>query len=199
MAKTPIITFVLFAWLLASCKPRIYSFRAAPATSTGRDSIRLDWEVRGKASVLFSRRVIAQPPNDSISILEFKLIVTKGNIDSFRTIQVPVVSDLGRDRVVFSVDTLVGDTAVARGIKDTVRWKGYGIARVAGMAGRQLLITHEGVRALLIDTIPSDAWLGKPYAGYWEIKTLLTEDEKKNHSSIPERLTLTIVVHSPKP
>jgi hypothetical protein len=198
MAKLPIGALLVFAVMLWSCKPRIYSFRATPATSSGKDSIRLDWDVRGKPSVLFSRRSIAQPPNDSVQVLEFKLIVTKGKTDSFRTIQVPVFTDLARDRVVFPVDTLIRDTAVARGIKDTVRWKGYGISQVRGMAGRQLVITHQGVVDLLTDTIPSAAWSGKPYPGYWEIKAGLTDPEKKNHSIIPERLTLTITVHSPK-
>jgi hypothetical protein len=198
MPKLPILILLVFAAMLWSCKPRIYSFRATPATSTGKDSIRLDWDVRGKASVLFSRRVIAQPPNDSVQVLEFKLIVSKGRIDSFRTIQVPVVNDLARDRVIFPVEKLTGDTAVADGIKDTVRWKGYGIGQVRGMAGRQLMITHEGVAAVLTDTIPSAAWSGKPYPGYWEIKAGLTDAEKKDHSMIPERLTLIITVHSPK-
>ena len=198
MGKLFLIVGTFCAVALGACKPRIYSFSATPATSTGRDSIRLDWNVRGKASVLFSQRTIAQPPNDSIKILEFKLIVTKGQIDSFRTIQVPVVKDLDQDRVVFPVDTVLGDTAVARGIKDTVRWSGYGIGQVAGMPGRDLVVTHAGVTALLKDTVQSDAWSGKPYAGYWEIKAVLTGAEKRNHSSIPERLTLTVVVHTPK-
>ncbi len=196
MGKLFLIAGFFCAVALGACKPRIYSLSATPATSTGRDSIRLDWEVRGKASVLFSQRTIAQPPNDSIKILEFKLIVTKGQTDSFRTIQVPVVNDL--DRVVFAVDTLSGDTAVAKGIKDTARWSGYGIRQVAGMPGRDLVVTHAGVTAFLKDTVQSDAWSGRPYAGYWEIKTVLLDAEKKNPSFLPERLTLTVVVHTPK-
>jgi hypothetical protein len=198
MGKILVVGAFIVAGAFAACKPRIYSFRATPATSSGTDSVRLDWKIRGQSSVLFSQRTIAQPPGDSIHILEFKLIAYRGKIDSFRTIQVPVIGDLSGDRVVFSVDTLVGDTVVAMGLKDTVRWRGYGISQVRGMVGRDLMVTHGGVTAFLKDTVLSDAWSGKPYGGYWKIRTVLTEAEKKDHSTIPDRLTVTVIVRSSK-
>jgi hypothetical protein len=197
---TKVLAIVLFfcAGVIGSCKPRIYSFRPTPETSSGRDSIRLDWKVKGTASVQFSQRRIAQPPNDSVDVLEFKLIVHKGKVDSFQTILVPVVGDLTRDFIVLDVGRLDGDTAVATGVKDIGRWKGYVVNQLSGMAGRILIVTHAGISGVVRETALSDAWSGKPYSGVWEIRSPLTNKEAKDHSTVPDSLTVSVIVNSPK-
>lgn len=196
MSKSTAAVILIYICFFAACKPRIYQFKATPPTSTGQDSVRLDWQIRGKASVLFSQKRIAQLPNDSINILEFKLVAHKAGIDSFRTILVPVVSDMSIDQVVFRADSLSGDTLVAAGIKDTLNWEHFVIEKLSAASPRNLTITHAGITALLADSAWSTAWQGLPYSGNWVIKSALTTAEKKDHHLIPNRVALKVVIKS---
>ncbi|MDQ2721194.1 MAG: hypothetical protein M3Z26_15710 [Bacteroidota bacterium] len=187
--------FVIFFY---SCTPKI-NFTASPAVITKGDSVLLNWKINGKPTLLFDRRKIAHPPDDSLEILEFTLSVQKGKKVKYIKRQVSVLPKGSADRVVFMTNDLRGDTLIAEGIKDTALWSGFEIISVYSLSSRPINILHAGKKSELKNpAIPSYAWEGTTYAGLWKIMSLLTEAEKQDHSTIPNQLEIKVLIRPRK-
>jgi len=188
------ITFFLVSFLV-SCKPRIYFFNVNERETTSADSLRFHWKVRGEPTLMFDRIRIASPPDDSLDILEFTLSVKKNGIDSSRKLQVVIRATETSDRVVIPVESLSGDTIIARGMKDRARWENFKIIGLINVMRRPLLVFHSGVSAVFADSgAVSTRWKDLSYSGDWEIRARMTDEEKKNHHLIPDRFEVGAII-----
>jgi hypothetical protein len=187
---------LLLAELLcaASCQPKIYSFTAMPRAVYRRDSVHLDWKVRGRPTMQYIGSSQANPPGDSLHLLVFRLVDNLGRKDPARqTREVYLLDEESRSFLVMRMDSLsVGkDTLIGVGPNDPDRWEGVAIRSLQSLSDRPLLITHAGRTALLADTAARlEAWNGLPFGGDWEIRTALTAAEKKDHGSLPTKIRL---------
>jgi hypothetical protein len=188
--------------VLNSCNPKIYCFTAEPAAVGSKDSVHINWKVRGKPTLMLDHIKIANPPADSLDLLEFSLYVKKGNKSpAHLKRQVTLLPDESFSVMVVRVDSLspAGDSLVAVGINDSLRWKGVSISTIDNISNRALTIFHGGRTGTLPATSNnSDIWAGLPYADFWMIKSPLTEAEKKDHSLIPTRIPLKIKIQPTK-
>jgi hypothetical protein len=191
-----ILTGMIF--LFASCKPKIYSFQAEPSAVSNADSVRLQWKIRGRPTMMYDRVSMANPGGDSLQLLEFTLVAEKGNNDpAHAKRQIILLPEACKTILYVRMDSLSknGDSLIAIGINDTIRWNDVVIADLSNTAFRQLMISHAGRSGVLEDGAMHDAgWKDLPYGGNWEIKSPLTEMEKKDHSKIPTRIELQVII-----
>ena len=188
---------VIVSGVLTSCRPKIFSFTASPKTVSSKDSVILSWKVRGKPSMRFDQLRIANPPGDSLHLLQFSLVVEKGNKKpAHQTQSVTVLPGLSMQLMPVRIIAISGDSLVAKGITDTLLWRNYFVYSVTGNENRPLVVTHNNITDLLPDSVTeSFAWKQLPYSGEWEVKTQLTKPEKDDHSKIPDRIVLKVMIH----
>jgi hypothetical protein len=137
-----------------------------------------------------------QPDANAAEILRYvALVATLRGKETDSVVQVEVRVDSATDHIAFT-PSLVGDSLVASGINDTVRWDGvFSILTVAAGSARSLTVTHAGVTRVLTPGEPPDtAFRGSPVGGDWSINSPLTQDEKDDHSLIPRFLRITITI-----
>ena len=189
--------------LLCACHPKIYSFTALPQAVWSKDSVQLHWTARGKTSLLFDQLQQANPPGDSLHLLEFTLVAEKGNKPiAHQKRQVLLLTGQSHSILVLRMDSLSAkeDSLIAIGINDTLRWKGVAIQTVTADANRPLLVSHAGKTALLSgNSTVSAEWTNLPYSGPWEVKSPLSDAERNNHSLIPTRILLNVIIKPIQP
>jgi hypothetical protein len=193
----PFGLFFSMTFIVLSCTPRIYSFTALPATITKDDSVKINWKVRGKPSLLFHEK--NNVDNEGTKFLEYTLVVRKKGIDSSRMIQVIVLPGVSSDMIVFAT-TRNRDTLIADGIKNEQRWPDqFHIVSVASASNRDLEVTHSGKTAKL-DAVgtPTGIFEGTTVKGTWELRSLLSETEKKDIRTAPSTLRIKIIIKSNK-
>jgi len=186
-----LVTGVLWA---ASCQPKIYFFTATPKAVYRRDSVHLDWKVRGRPTIQFIGSIQANPPGDSLHLLVFRLVDSLGKKNTTRqTRDVYLLDEESRSFLVMRMDSLsLGqDTLIGLGPNDPDRWEGVAIRSLQSLIDRPLLITHAGRTAVLKDsTARLEAWDGLPFGGDWEIRTPLTAAEQRDHRLLPTKIRL---------
>ncbi|MES2063528.1 MAG: hypothetical protein V4456_16490 [Bacteroidota bacterium] len=126
---------------------------------------------------------------------ELTLVVQKKGKEIRRIVQVAVLPDYAKERIVYAT-VLQGDTLVASGISNAARWgDSFVIHTVANASGRPLLIRHAGRGITIGPGIdPDTTFTGTPVKGAWQIRSLLTPAEKSNHRLAPDRLAIQITV-----
>jgi hypothetical protein len=137
-----------------------------------------------------------QPDANAADILRYiALVATLRGKETDSVVQVEVRVDSATDQIAFT-PSLVGDSLVASGINDTVRWGGvFSLLTVAAGSARSLTVSHGGVTEVLTPgQQPDTAFRGSPIAGAWSINSALTQDEKDDHSVIPRFLRITITI-----
>ena len=171
---------------MVGCKPLIYSFDVRPLTITAHDSIRVNWSVRGKPTLLIHTGSTDQP---GFELREYSLVVEKNGKQAGRRAVVNVLPALSADMIEFDCERK-GDTLIAIGEKNKQRWGDYFTLRdVRSFSGRPLWVSHGGRSAALpADSSISAIFSGLSNSGPWEIKTLLTPEEKKDPGSLPGSL-----------
>lgn len=175
--------------LLIACTPKV-SLTVSPSVISKGDSVFLNWKVKGNPTMMVDTRKIARPPYDSTEVMEFTLSAKKGKKEKYVKRQVILLPGGSYDQLAFTVSGIRGDTLIAGGTKDLTAWKNYQVITLASASKRPLYVTHEGRSGLIGYTASGILWQGLPYAGYWKIETLLTPEEKLNHSEIPGLLLI---------
>ena len=186
-----ILIILFFLSCSFSCGPSITSFKVEPQTISSDDSIKVNWEVNGEPTLLVHQKQI---PGDSLSkYLELTLVVQKGSKEVKQFVQVTVLPNEGTNEIIFST-TLKGDTLIAAGEKNSERWGNlFQILNVSNASDRLLIVKHGGKSVELNDTNnTSNALQGTPIEGFWELRTLLNEEEKNDNSLAPEVLKLRV-------
>ena len=192
---------VFISVFCASCAPKIRSFIVAPVTISGNDTVRVNWKVSGHPTLLVHPKTVGNSP-DSITAkyLEFTLVVEKGGKEAKRMVQVIQLPEASIDSVVCRTD-LHGDTLVAACTKNFVRWGDkFMLAYIRSGSHRPLTVSHDGKKTQLDKNgTPSNAFDGSPVNGKWEISSLLTNAEKADMSTAPEKLSVIISVQYKTP
>lgn len=143
-----------------------------------------------------SLTILKQPDANAADILRYvALVATLRGKETDSVVQVEVRVDSATSQIAFA-PVIVGDSLVASGINDTVRWGGvFSIFTVAAGSSRSLTVSHAGVTRLLNPAqAPDTAFRGSPIGGDWSINSPLTADEKDDHSLIPRFLRITITI-----
>jgi hypothetical protein len=156
------------------------------------------WEVDGKPELFFHESDIPGEPHDEVTgkYLDFILAVCKGSKEVRQKIQVVILPDSSSTEIVFPI-TLRGDTLIAAGVKNPVRWgSSFKVTDVSFKLARSVWILHAGKTAELNPANNSSAALnGTPIEGPWEILSLLTPQEKRDMSTAPESFRITASIH----
>src|SRR4051812_26241439 len=99
--------FPVMGILLCACNPKIYSFTALPQAVWSKDSVQLHWSARGETSLLFDQLLQANPPGDSLHLLEFTLVAEKGSKPmAHQKRQVLLLTEQNRSVLVLRMDSL---------------------------------------------------------------------------------------------
>lgn len=185
-------------YFFISCGPAIRSFSVVPLTITAADSVKVNWSARGKATLITHTDTAINDPDDRrYELREFTLVVQKNGKDKKQVAQVNVLPAESADDIIFST-IRNGDTLIASGEKNVLRWGTYfKIKTAASASARELIVVHgEKTATLAKDGTPSVLFAGISNSGNWEIKSLLTEAEKTDSSTIPARLRIhTIIIY----
>lgn len=188
---------------ITSCNPIIHSFTAEPLTTTSRDSIKVNWDVAGKPTLFFhelesGNGAKSKTGEINSKYLEFVLSVQKGNKEVHRMIQVTLVPDTMSTEILFST-TLHGDTLIASGVKNILRWgKNFEVLTVTSDMKREMLVSHFNKTVVLNSGTSSNGLEGTLVDGSWEFRTLLTQKEKADLSTAPDRMRITVLIHYKK-
>lgn len=175
------------------CAPAIDSFTVKPLTITNNDSVTINYQTQGTTTLMFHENMILEDSVKTgeipIKYLEFTLVARKSNKEARRMIQVMVLPNESSTEIAF-LTTLHGDTLVAAGDKNSLRWSDkFTVLTIATGSDRNLNIRHAGkVAQLEKNGIPSNEFKGTPVKGDWEIRSMLTKQEKANPDSAPEVL-----------
>jgi hypothetical protein len=192
---------LLAATLLYSCGPKIYSFDADSLTVPVADSVRLHWRIRGKPTMLVHEKQIVTG-DATRRILEFTLVAEKGSKLMARAFRQIEITSGGEEADTLSLSdlSLEGDSIlVAKGIKSPARWAAFELVKLASASGRELRVLHQSRTAVLNAAGSfSNGLSGLPYSGLWELRSPLTEDEKKDHSKLPNLLEVKAIVQPKK-
>jgi len=126
---------------------------------------------------------------------EFTLVVQKNKKEVKRKKQITVLPRESKDVIIFNT-ILNGDTLIAKGISNPELWNNkFQVSSVASASGRLIFAMHENKTAILnaLGTF-SKAFEGTRVSGYWELKSLLTPEEKKDMSLAPATLRINITI-----
>ena len=194
-----LISLFLFI-VINACSPEIYSFSANPRIVTERDSVHLNWSIRGKPELTFYQKKIAYSSGDSLQQLQFSLVAVKGESRTPpRLIELNVLPLLYRDVFGLSVSGRHGDTLVAEGIRDSL-YKDFKIESMVSVNGRKILVQRGMYRTMLYDSVTrSKTFRGLDYAGAWKFESLLTPEEKANPKLIPNQFVIAVYISPKKP
>ena len=198
------ILFLFISVLFYCCKPSIRSFTVKPLTITSLDSVKATWDVSGAPTLLIHENTIVPDSTRGIVVakyLELTLVARKGGKETKRMIQVTMLPSESSNEIVFSnVLSTNGDTLIAKGEKNKLRWGDeFQIVSVASHSKRQLYVRHSGKSAeLSSDGTPSNALEGTPIEGPWEIRSLVTAAEKKDLKTAPETLSINTTIQYKK-
>src|SRR5882762_5440732 len=78
------VFLVLLYCTWSSCGPKVLSFTATPATMiTKDDSVKFNWRVSGKPTLLFYPDDADDPLNPGTRLLSYKLVAQKGKKEAF--------------------------------------------------------------------------------------------------------------------
>jgi hypothetical protein len=185
------------------CKPAIDSFTVKPLTITNNDSVSINYQTKGTPTLIFHENMIVEdsvkPGEIPIKYLEFTLVARKSNKEVRRMIQVMELPNESSTEIAF-LTTLHGDTLVAAGEKNSLRWSDkFTILTIAPGSDRNLTVRHEGkVIQLEKNGSPSNEMKGSPVKGYWEIRSILTKAEKADPVNVPELLWINAVIQYKK-
>lgn len=188
----PMVGTLLFgiSLLFASCGPSIRSFTVDQQTVTSTDSIKVNWDVSGKPTLLIHENA----PGGPGKYVELTLVAQKNGKEARQFIQVIVLPPESVDTIVFPVTVLHGDTLIAAGEKNVSRWGDhFQLGSVASASGRPMWVTHGGKTALL-DGADTVTFRGISNSGPWEFRTLLTDAEKRDHGLTPAALRLRTTI-----
>ena len=184
----PQLRLLLLLLNFSSCSPSIHSFQVDQQTITSADSIKVNWDVSGKPTLLIHENDVAGG-----KYLELTLVAQKKGKEARQFIQVVVLPPLSVDTIIFPVaGSLHGDTLLAAGEKNISRWGDhFRLGSVASASGRPLWVTHGGKTAMLDGSGPDTvSFRGMTNSGPWEIRALLSEAEKRDPAAIPATLRL---------
>lgn len=175
------------SFLFAACGPVIHSFSVEQQTVTSADSIKVNWEVVGKPTLLIHENAAGGGPE---KLLELTLVAQKNGKSARNFVQVIILPQESVDTIVFPVTALHGDTLIAAGEKNVARWGDhFQLGAVASASGRPLLVTHAG-KTTLLNGVDSVTFRGISNSGPWEFRTLLTDAEKRDPTTTPATLRL---------
>ncbi len=186
------------AVLCQSCAPTIRSFSAYPQKITARDSVRVNWNLRGTPTMLVSQRTDSTdlaPGQAAPHFMELTLVAKKKQKETRKVMQIKVVPDVSTEEIVFKTE-LHGDTLVAAGDKNEQDWGPiFHLGAITETTGRLLLVTHAGKTATLSAADPTSiAFQRLPVGGYWAFRSLLTAPERADHRTAPNRLRITATI-----
>jgi hypothetical protein len=182
---------ILIVLIFGSCKPVIHSFNVSPLVITGDQKVHIDWDVQGKPALEFNEHLSI----DSVQLLEYTLIVTRGGKEARRTVQVQKMLTESTIKIIFSTSRLAGDTVIASGENNNTQWSNFQVVSVSSASSRDLVVTHSGLTATLKgDGSSSSVFSGTTAAGEWIFKTLLTASEKADSTKIPEKLKIKAAI-----
>jgi hypothetical protein len=192
--QTRACLIIVLAAMFWSCQPKIYDFQASPLTIGANDSILLNWKVKGDPKLIVHDQKLTGA-DSGIVLREFTLVVQKKDKEIARKIQVRILPDEAKTRMVFKTK-LNGDTLVAAGINNIERWgDAFVIKSISSVLERTIRVAHENKSTTLVPGAHNDTTLeGTTVKGYWEFRSLLTAEEKANHSLAPDRLSIQITV-----
>ena len=183
---------------LCYCKPVIKSFKVSSHDTTQvrrialEDTMKVNWEVKGKPTLLIHEFEL---PDSGGKITEMRLVVEKGGKEVNRIIQVERLP--GNSSTSITLNTqLRGDTLVAEDEKNKDVWGDrFEIFSVSNASKRNLTVTHANRNAMLdASGSPSTAFEGTPIEGTWKFASLLTKEEKADHTLLPERLQINAII-----
>ncbi|HWK05185.1 MAG TPA: hypothetical protein VNS58_16205 [Puia sp.] len=179
----PVRLIFLLAASFISCGPSIHSFQVDQQTITAADSVKVNWEVSGKPTLLI---------HEAEERMELTLVAQKNGKEARQFIQVIVLPPGSVDTIIFPVGGAQGDTLLAAGEKNSTRWGDhFQLGSVASASGRPLLVTHGGKTVWLDGQNPDTVtFRGMANSGLWEIRSLMTDAEKTNPATAPAVLRL---------
>jgi hypothetical protein len=184
--------------MLTACGPAIRYFVIVPQTITAGDSIKINWSVRGKPTMLLhidSAVITGDDPHPEYR--EFTLVSQKRKKEKRSFIQVIVLPEESEDDIVFST-IRKGDSLIAAGEKNEIRWgTRFLLKTVSSGSGRTLQVSHGG-KTVVLDKEGSGSvqFAGIPNSGEWEIRTAMSDREKADSTTIPAKLTIhSIILH----
>jgi hypothetical protein len=190
---------LLFFWLslgYVSCGPSIHSFKVDAQTVTAADSIKVDWEVSGKPTLLIHEKGMGGggSAGGPEKYLELTLVAQKNGKEARQFIQVIVLPPISVDTIFLTVKALHGDTLIAMGEKNVSRWGDhFQLGAVASASGRPMWVTHAG-KMVLVNGSDSLSFRGVSNSGPWEFRSLLTDAEKREHPIAPTTLSLQTIL-----
>jgi hypothetical protein len=189
---------VLLCGLWCACSPRVTSFTVYPAAMiTKDDSVKFNWKVSGKPTLLFYQEDNDDQTNAGTRLLSFKLVAQKGRREAFLLQTLTLLPDTSTHEIrmksirngneLFAIDTL-----------DRQKWGTYfKLDLVNAQMKRPLTVIHGG-RTVQLDAAghSSAGFKGLPNSGPWEIRTSLTAAEISGEQKLPGHLFIqTRVIH----
>jgi hypothetical protein len=200
--------YILFCvcHIFSSCGPSINSFVIQPLSISNEDSVRINWDVRGTPTLLVRERPVLDDSEHVVTgaltprYVDYQLVVERGGKEVHQTIQVVVYPAFFTNEIIMEVIDRIGDTIIAKGIKDPLRWgRLFEVVSVSTGSMRELQISHSGKVAIVDNNGTTSLELkGTPIEGEWEIKTVLNEEEKRDEALIPSDLKIIAVIQYKK-
>ncbi|MDB5117217.1 MAG: hypothetical protein JWQ79_2709 [Mucilaginibacter sp.] len=183
------LLFVFLTLLECSCGPAIYAFRVEPRVIGPDDSIYVTWKVRGKPAISIHDEHLGADTTYRI----VTLTASRHGKEVYRDSTVTVLNTGDLNKVVFST-MLIGDTLVAKGIKNVARWGDlFMVGLVSNPSARIITVIHAGKSADILKKA-DETFSGTPVSGSWEMRTLLTPAEKANLKLAPSKLSILIIL-----
>jgi hypothetical protein len=177
--------------ILSGCGPAIRSFTAVPVTITSKDSVQFNWDIRGTPTLLFHE----EPQTDSLfpHLLYYKLVVRKRGKELARPLELILLPKQSSNLIPIET-TLQGDTLVARDTKNPERWgNAFEVLSVATACQRKMTVSHAGIIAEVDESGTfNTAFAGTLVEGTWEFRSLINDEEKKDHTKAPGILRVRI-------
>lgn len=133
------------------------------------------------------------PAHDILRYLT--LVASLHNKEVSSVVQIAIRPDSASDEIGFRV-TLHGDTLIASGINNAVRWGNeFEILSITDGSHRTIQVQHANIsRELRPDGPPDKGFEGTPVQGEWIFQSLMTPEEKKDHRLIPTFIKIVITI-----
>jgi hypothetical protein len=184
--------FILLAMVYFSCIPKIYYFRPNQPRISEGDTIKLDWKTRKKPILLVHEKTYT---DDSTNIkpderlLEF--ILTFKHSAVYGDTRVLISPKEPSTLLSIITSTLHGDTLIA--VSTNLPEDNFVVKAITSAMVRPLIIWHANKTVTLDHKgSKSEEFHDTPVGGIWQIGTILSAEEKKDHTIAPPILRILV-------
>jgi len=196
MTRVPFHIAVLVLTWTGCSSPSISRFDVTPPVLCEGEKAVVTWDAKGETALAVQEEPSAIAGSGCVGsgreTLAFTLAARSGSDEVERRVEFVQLQANATEPIVLRTTAVEGTDVVASGEKNPALWDSrVEVATISACQSRSIAVQHDGKSVVIVPgKEPSDALVGTPLSGAWELRSRLTDEELKTPSVRPKQLTV---------